>query len=104
MSVMKKATAVAAGTLFLLGTVAGPSQAKDNTTINDGLVNVTVGDVTVEDLIDIGDISVLANVVATVCPIVDVDLALLAEQVDASGKKELVCKTENGPVRIVNNK
>lgn len=101
MSMLKKATAAAAGTLFLLGAVAGPSQAKDNTTINDGLVNVTVGDVTVEDAVDL---NVAASVAATVCALVEADVLLLAEQVDATGKKEIVCKTDAGAVKIVNNK
>lgn len=101
MSVMRKVAAGAAGSLMLIGAIGGPAQAKNNTTINDGLVNVTVGDVVLDDLVDV---NLVANVVATVCPIVDVDVAALAEQVDASGKKELVCRTESGPVRIVNNK
>ena len=46
MSVLKKTTAAAAGSLFLLGAIAGPSQAAENTTLNDGLVSVTVGDIT----------------------------------------------------------
>ncbi|UEL28236.1 hypothetical protein [Pseudarthrobacter sp. L1SW] len=101
MSVFKKAAAVAAGTLFLLGSVAGPSQAKDNTTINDGLVNVTVGDVTVRDAVDL---NVAASVAATVCALVDADVLVLAQQVDATGKKEVVCKTDAGAVKLVNNK
>ncbi|GKV74470.1 hypothetical protein [Pseudarthrobacter sp. NCCP-2145] len=102
MSVLKKATAVAAGSLFLLGAVAAPSQAKNNTTINDGLVNVTVGDVTVEDAVDV---NVAASVVATLCDVADIGaIAVLGEAVDASGKKETICRTDAGPVRIVNNK
>ena len=47
MSVLKKATTAVAGSLFLVGMAAAPSLAADNTTVNDGLVNVTVGDVTI---------------------------------------------------------
>lgn len=101
MSVFRKATAVAAGTLFLLGAAAGPSQARDNTTINDGLVNVTVGDVTVRDAVDL---NIAASVAATVCALVDADVLVLAQQVDATGKKEVVCKTDAGAVKLVNNK
>lgn len=99
MSVLKKATAVAAGTLFLLGAVAGPSQAKDNTTINDGLVNVTVGDVTVTDTIDVA-----AAIAANVCGVNVSNVAILGTAVDASGKKETVCRNEDGKVTITNNK
>lgn len=102
MSVLKKATAVAAGSLFLLGAVAAPSQAKNNTTTNDGLVQVVVGDVTVTDAVDV---NVAAGVAATLCDIADIgSVAVLGEAVDASGKKATVCQTATGPVRIVNNK
>lgn len=102
MSVLKKATAVAAGTLFLLGAVAGPSQAKNNNTLQDGLVNVVVGDVVVRDAVDV---NVAASVAATLCDVVDVgSIAVLGTAVDTTGKKETVCNTAAGPVRIVNNK
>lgn len=99
MSVIKKVTAVAAGSLFMLGALAGPAQAKDNTTINDGLVNVTVGDVTVTDTIDVA-----AAIAANVCGVNVSNVAVLGTAVDASGKKETICRTETGPVRITNNK
>lgn len=101
MSFLKKATAAAAGTLFLVGAVAAPSQAKENTTINDGLVNVTVGDVIVKDAVDA---NIAAAVAATLCDVADVgSLAVLGEAVDASGNDVTVCDTLAGPVRIVNN-
>ncbi len=102
MSVLKKTTAAAAGSLFLLGAVAGPSQAADNTTLNDGLVNVTVGDITVKDAVDV---NVAASVAATLCDVADIgSIAVLGEAVDATGTEETVCDTATGPVRIVNNK
>ena len=91
MSVPKKATAAAAGSLFLMGAVAGPSQAADNTTLNDGLVSVTVGDITVKDAVDVN--------------VADIgSIAVLGEAVDATGSEETVCDTATGPVRIENNK
>jgi len=102
MSVLTKTTAAAAGSLFLLGAVAGPSQAADNTTLNDGLVSVTVGDITVEDAVDV---NVAASVAATLCDVADVGLiAVLGEAVDATGTERTVCETVTGPVTIVNNK
>lgn len=102
MSVLKKATAAAAGSLFLMGAVAGPSQAADNTTLNDGLVSVTVGDITVKDAVDV---NVAAGVAATLCDVADIgSIAVLGEAVDATGSEETVCDTATGPVRIVNNK
>lgn len=101
MSVLKKATAAAAGTLFLMGAAAGPSLAADNSTLNDGLVNVTVGDVTVEDAVDV---NVAASVAASLCDVADIgSVAVLGEAVDASGNEVTVCETETGPVKIVNN-
>ena len=46
MSVMRKVAAGAAGSLMLMGAVAVPSDAARNTTFQDGLVNVNIGDVT----------------------------------------------------------
>jgi hypothetical protein len=60
-----------------------------------GLVNVQVGDIMIRDV----NVAVAAEVVAQVCAIAEVDALVLAEQVDASGAKELVCRTA-GPVRI----
>jgi hypothetical protein len=101
MSFLKKATAAAAGTLFLLGAAAVPSQAKENSTLNDGLVNVTVGDVIVKDAVDV---NVAAGVAATLCDVADIgSLAVLGEAVDASGNDTTVCNTLAGPVSIVNN-
>lgn len=101
MSVLKKATAVTAGTLFMLGAAAGPSLAADNTTLNDGLVNVTVGDVTVKDAVDV---NVAATVAASLCDVADIgSVAVLGTAVDSSGNEETVCETESGAVKIVNN-
>jgi hypothetical protein len=102
MSVMKKAAAVSVGALLTLGAVAGPAQAKNNTTLQDGLVNVVVGDVVVRDAVDV---NVAASVAATLCDVADVgSIAVLGTAVDTTGKKETVCYTAAGPVRIVNNK
>lgn len=101
MSVLKKTTAAAAGSLFLMGAVAGPSQAANNNTLNDGLVSVTVGDITVEDAVDV---NVAANVAATLCDVADIgSVAVLGEAVDATGEAVTVCDTATGPVRIINN-
>ncbi|MDQ0674524.1 hypothetical protein QFZ36_002085 [Pseudarthrobacter siccitolerans] len=101
MSVLKKATAAAAGSLFLMGAIAGPSQAANNNTFNDGLVNVTVGDITVEDAVDV---NVAASVAATLCDVADIgSIAVLGEAVDATGSEQTICDTATGPVRIINN-
>jgi hypothetical protein len=100
MSVMKKATTAVAGSLFLVGMAAAPSMAADNTTVNDGLVNVTVGDVTI--LRDV-NVAVAADVTAQVCGLDVGPVAVLAEAVDATGTKSVVCVDNDGPVAITQN-
>jgi hypothetical protein len=73
-----------------------------NQFIGDGLVNVQVGDISV---LDNADIAVAASVAATLCDVVDIgSIGVLAQQVDLTGKKATVCKTENGPVTIRKNR
>lgn len=103
MSVMKKATAVAAGTLFLLGAVATPSQAARPVS-QDGLVNVNVGDVTIAEDVNV---AAVVGVVAQLCGI-DVgpaSVAILGQAVavDQSGRTSTVCQTDAGPVTITQN-
>jgi hypothetical protein len=74
--------------------VAGPATAANQE--QTGLVNVQIGDIMIRDV----NVAVAANIVATVCAIAEVDALVLAQQVDASGTKELVCRTDGGPVRI----
>ena len=99
MSVMRKVAAGAAGSLMLVGAVAVPSDAARNTTFQDGLVNVNVGDVTVSPNVAVG---VAANVVAQVCG-VSVGpvgpIAILATVVDRTGvTSTTICTATGGAV------
>jgi hypothetical protein len=99
MSVIKKVTAGLAGSLLLLGAVAAPSQAA-NQTQGDSLINVQIGDITLEDI----NVGVAAGIAATACGILDVGpVAILGQAVDNSGGKRVVCRTEGGNVRLVQN-
>ena len=100
MSVMKKATTAVAGSLFLVGMAAGPSMAADNSTVNDGLVNVTVGDVIILQDVNVG---VAADVTAQICGLDVGPVAVLGEAVDATNTKSVVCTDNGGPVSIVPN-
>jgi hypothetical protein len=62
-------------------------------------VNVGVGDVSILNNARIG---VAAQVAASVCGVKVGPVAVLANQVDASGATRTVCDTANGPVRISN--
>jgi hypothetical protein len=79
---------VVAGALSL--GLVGPAVAQVN--VGDGLVNVQIGNVSVLNNVDIG---VAAGIVAQICDISVSNVAVLAEQVDKSGKSRTVC-TANG--------
>ncbi|NKX56346.1 hypothetical protein [Arthrobacter mobilis] len=90
MKTTKKAVAgaVLAGPLmFAAG--AAPANAQ---VVQDGLVNVNVGDVTI--LQDVR-IAVAANVVAQICGLNVGPVILLAQEVDATGTQDTVCKVDN---------
>ncbi|SKB71349.1 hypothetical protein SAMN05660916_02252 [Arthrobacter sp. 31Cvi3.1E] len=105
MSIMRKITAAAAGSLFIIGAVAGPSQAARNTTFQDGLVNVTVGDVTIAEDVNV---AAVVGIAANVCGVNvgPVAAAVLGEAtaVDASGRDRVICESTGGlPVTIEQN-
>jgi hypothetical protein len=68
--------------------------------IQDGLVNVSVGNVTILEDVRVG---VAAQVVAQICGVQVGPVVLLAQRVDASGTTSTVCRSENRPIRITQN-
>lgn len=78
--------------------LAVPAQAQP--TIQDGLVNVAVGDVTILEDVNIG---VAANVAANVCGVSVGPVAVLGRAVDRSGTTRTVCENNGAPVTIVQN-
>jgi hypothetical protein len=89
-------TLVAAGTLSL--GLAGPATAQ--IAVQDGLVNVAVGDISILNDARIG---VAAQVAANVCGLKVGPVAVLGRAVDRSGATRTVCTTEQGPVTISQN-
>jgi hypothetical protein len=87
--------AVIGGVLFITS-LTGASAAPDQ----DGLVNVAVGDVTVLQDVNVG---VAAQVVAQICAVQVGPVAILAEQVNATGLQQTVCTAEGAPVIIRQN-
>jgi len=92
-----------AGTVLAVG-IASPASAQ--TTRQDGLVNVNVGDVTVAEDINI---AAAVDVVAQLCGI-DLDVLanvqLLTEAatlVDNTSRNYTVCRTEDGKVKFTQN-
>lgn len=54
----------------------------------DGLVNVSIGDVTILEEVDV---ALAARVVANVCALVQADVLVLAEQLDAGVIEDFAC-------------
>ncbi len=79
--------------------VAVPIAAAQTTT-QDGLVNVSVGDITITDAVDIG---VAAQIAANICGVKVGPVAVLGTSVDRSGDSRTVCTTDQGPVTINQN-
>ncbi len=95
-----------AGTALAAG-IATPASAQP--VIQDGLVNVNVGDVVVQDAVDIG---VAAQIAANICGVKVGPIAVLGTVVDRSGTdSRTICRTDqeqNGeivsvPVFLSNN-
>ncbi len=95
------AGAVLGGAMLFTGGMGMAAAAPPQ--LQDGLVNVAVGDVTV--LRDV-QVEAVAQVLATVCPNVDVsNVNVLADQVDTSRGTQQVadCTAFNEPVSLAQN-
>jgi len=68
--------------------------------IQDGLINVAVGDVTITDAVDVG---VAAQIAANICGVKVGPVAVLGRSVDRSGESRTVCTTDQGDITLTNN-
>jgi hypothetical protein len=100
MNSMKKSGAILAGCLFLAGGFAAPANAAPKQVQGDGLINVQVGDITIEDAVDIG---VAAQVAANICGVKVGPVAVLGTAVDTSGETETVCTVGDQAISLTNN-
>jgi hypothetical protein len=89
------ASAILGAALF-----TGVPAASAQVAIQDGLVNVAVGDVTVLQDVNVG---VAAQVAANICGVKVGPVAVLGRAVDRSGATSLVCTAPQGPVTIQQN-
>jgi hypothetical protein len=96
-SLVRKSIVTVFAGASMLTVAAGPASAANQN--QDGLVNVAVGDITVQDI----NIGVAAQVAATVCGLKVGPVAVLARTVDRSGATTTVCTANNQPVRIIQN-
>jgi hypothetical protein len=101
-SMIKKAaaSAVFGGALMFTGGLGLASAAPVQ--VQDGLVNLALGDITVLEDVNVG---VAAQVTALVCDAVDVgNVTALATAVDAGSEdQEILCESDAGPVTVTQN-
>ena len=95
MRTVRAMTVTAVSTLVFAGGMAAPASAQP--VIQDGLVNVSVGDVTILKNVKVG---VAAQVAAQVCGVDVGPVAVLGNAVDAGNGTQTICHSDQGPVRI----
>ena len=93
-------TRQAIAAFVVAGSIAGTAPAFAQIAVQDGLVNVAVGDVTILEDVNIG---VAAQVAANICGVKVGPLAVLGQAVDRSGATATACTTSQGPVTIRQN-
>jgi hypothetical protein len=81
----------------LVVAVAVPASADTN--VQDGLVNLAVGRITITDI----NVNVAAQVAAAICGVRVGPVLVLANLVDAGNPDVTVCKVANFPVKILQN-
>jgi len=97
-SFAKKAAISLFASASLMTFSALPASAANQ--VQDGLVNVAVGDITITDAVDIG---VAAQVAAQICGLKVGPVAVLGTVVDRSGTSRTVCTVNGAPITINQN-
>lgn len=81
----------------VVGVTAAPASAAQQ--VQDGLVNVAVGDITIQDI----NVGVAALIAANICGVRVGPVAVLATLVDRTGSTTTVCESDQGDVVISQN-
>jgi hypothetical protein len=97
LSRVKKTAATLCVTAMASVAVAAPADAAQQR--QDGLVNVAIGDITVQDV----NVGVAAVIAANVCGVQVGPVVLLAQRVDATGVQRTVCTSDAGDVVLTQN-
>ena len=97
---MLRVTRQIAGAIAVAGILGFGSYATAQVTVQDGLINVTVGDVTALNDVNIG---VAAQVAANACGLMVGPVAVLGRAVDSTGVARTVCTNNQGPVTLSQN-
>jgi hypothetical protein len=87
---------LATGAAVIAGSAAPASAAVQD---QDGLVNVAIGDITIEDV----NVGVAAGIAAQVCGLKVGPVAVLGRAVDRSGDAETVCTVGGRQVTLTQN-
>ncbi len=98
MTRMWRAAAVVATALLLAIVLAIPAGAAKKQR-QDGLVNVAIGDITIRDV----NVGIAALVAANVCGVKVGPIAVLAVQVDRSGRQRTVCTIQDNDIVLKQN-
>jgi hypothetical protein len=88
----KRATAAFCATALASVAIAAPASAQQQQ--QNGLVNVAIGDITIQDV----NVGVAALVAAQVCGVQVGPVVVLATRVDATSQQRTVCELETGDV------
>ena len=89
MNLLRTSGVIAAATFTFTAALGGTAHAQ---TQQDGLVNVAIGDITIEDV----NVGVAAAIVANVCGVKVGPVAVLGRAVDRSGDTRTVCDAAGG--------
>ena len=89
MNLLRTSGVIAAATFTCTAALGGTAHAQ---TQQDGLVNVAIGDITIEDV----NVGVAAAIVANVCGVKVGPVAVLGRAVDRSGDTRTVCDAAGG--------
>jgi hypothetical protein len=95
-SIVRRTAVTLAASAAVVTAAAVPASAQ----VQDGLINVAVGDVTILQDVNIG---VAAQVAANICGLKVGPVAVIGTAVDRSGEPRTVCTTAQGPVRLTQN-
>ena len=93
---MSRGIAAACASTALVVASTLPAEAQQR---QEGLVNVMVGDITIQDIA----VGVAAQIAANVCGVRVGPVAVLATQLDASDPMETVCETDQGDIILMQN-
>ena len=99
MQIRRTAAALTSAAALSITGVAMVTPAQAAVQNQDGLVNVAIGDITIQDV----NVGVAATIAAQICGVQVGPVVLLAQRVDATSTQRTVCESDQGPVTLTQN-